>query len=135
MLLLVLQQADDFSNQKELCLPLQRVYRPRGGYNLWLRWLPVQVHKRLDTILKHLQADWRRLPLVFRGAKSKDTSQNVEDETTPATKTHVEADAARIAAMAKDEFDRSGSSPNRTFLLVSEIDIHIDSCVSYSVCP
>lgn len=43
-----------------LCLLVQRVMRPRGGTNAWLRWLPVSVHKKLDSFIKQVFGDSSR---------------------------------------------------------------------------
>ena len=38
---------------------MQRVTRPRGGINRWLHWLPVSVHKMLDSFVRRLWGNSR----------------------------------------------------------------------------
>jgi hypothetical protein len=32
----------------------QRVTRPRGGINRWFKWLPVSIHKKLDSVVRKI---------------------------------------------------------------------------------
>lgn len=101
---------------------MQRVNRPKGGHiNVWLRWLPVSVHKQLDCLVRHVQSDWRRLPLSHLVTRYLgDASSTLPEPKTSGIsrgeyglralamddRPVPEADAARIAALAQEDVDR-----------------------------
>lgn len=100
---------------------MQRVNRPKGGLlNAYLRWLPVPIHKQLDFLFRHIQSDWRRLPLSSILSRLLGDSGSSSLETRPAQprvdyglraltlddKPVPEADASRIAALALEDIDR-----------------------------
>lgn len=102
---------------------LHRVNRPKGGLlNAYLRWLPVPIHKQLDFLFRHIQSDWRRLPLSSILSRLLGDSGSSSLETRPAQprvdyglraltlddKPVPEADASRIAALALEDIDRDG---------------------------
>ena len=127
-------QREDFFSQEEIFIDLerilsflsdrscmQRVSRPKGGLiNVYLRWLPVPFHKQLDCLLRHIQSDWRRFPLPSVVTRYlTDASQTSSDPRPPMPRGEYglralmlddrpvpEADAARIAALAKEDVDR-----------------------------
>lgn len=41
---------------------MQRVCRPRGGFNEWLHWLPVSMHRKLEHVMRRFGRN-RVLPL------------------------------------------------------------------------
>ncbi|KAL2345255.1 hypothetical protein Fmac_006540 [Flemingia macrophylla] len=77
-----LVRALGFSNRHLLF----RVTRPRGGINRWLQWLPVSLHKRLDSVIR-----------MICGKSHKIGLSNV-----------LEADARHIAKMARETFHKDG---------------------------
>eukprot|EP01018_Ginkgo_biloba_P016863 Gb_40291 [translate_table: standard] len=84
---------------------IYRVTRPSGGYNEWLRWLPVSLHKKLDYIIRHIYADLRFLNL-FRGKQL--VPFPLEQRATTDSLLIPEADARQIAAMAREITEKEG---------------------------
>ncbi|XP_057784760.1 mitochondrial fission protein ELM1-like [Salvia miltiorrhiza] len=73
---------------------LFRVSRPRGGINEKLRWLPVNVHKRLDGAVEWIRGKpFRAKKLVPFPAERREV---------------LEADARHIVKAAQQTFDRDG---------------------------
>ncbi|XP_027350522.1 mitochondrial fission protein ELM1-like [Abrus precatorius] len=70
---------------------LYRVMRPRGGINRWLQWLPLSIHRKLDSIIRMICGKSR-----FR------TPHKIGISTV------LEADAHHIATMARETFHRDG---------------------------
>ncbi|WCJ34260.1 hypothetical protein M5689_015578 [Euphorbia peplus] len=75
---------------------IHRSIRPRGGINRCLHWLPVTVHKRLDSIFRRIYGHSSRY-----GAKKVAPFSSQKHDV-------LEADAKRIASIARDSFDREG---------------------------
>jgi len=67
---------------------LQRVTRPQGGINRWFKWLPVSIHKKLDSVIRKFCGNSRFLSL----------NHNV------GISGILEADAHSIAKMARQTF-------------------------------
>lgn len=67
---------------------LQRVTRPQGGINRWFKWLPVSIHKKLDSVIRKFCGNSRFLSL----------NHNV------GISSILEADAHSIAKMARQTF-------------------------------
>ncbi|KAK7337268.1 hypothetical protein VNO77_17833 [Canavalia gladiata] len=70
---------------------LYRVTRPRGGINRWLQWLPVSIHKKLESVIRMICGKSR-----FQAPHTIGIS-NV-----------LEADAHHIAMMARETFHKDG---------------------------
>lgn len=102
---------------------LHRVSRPKGGpINVYLRWLPVPIHKQLDCLLRHIMSDWRRLPVPGFLSRFLGDSRPSSPDLRPSVprgeyglraltlddKPVPEADAGRIAALALEDVDRDG---------------------------
>ncbi|MCO5568858.1 hypothetical protein L7F22_022560 [Adiantum nelumboides] len=82
-----------------------RVNRPKSGYNRWLRWLPVIIHKKIDNLIQYIQTDLRyRLWTHF--AKSVEGVPVVTDR--EFSSFVPEADARKIAALARQDIEREG---------------------------
>lgn len=80
------------------------VIRPRGGYNEWLRWLPLYCHKIVEGIIQQLLGNSRfavqlgkRMPPL--------PAQNYG---CIGLSSILEADAKHIASIARDKFDKEG---------------------------
>nr|QMV80845.1 peptidylprolyl cis-trans isomerase 38 [Clitoria ternatea] len=73
------------------CHYLYRVTRPRGGINRWLQWLPVSIHKKIDSVVRMIFSNSRSQKLHKIGLS------NV-----------LEADAHHIATMARETFHKDG---------------------------
>ncbi|KAK6944069.1 Mitochondrial fission protein ELM1-like [Dillenia turbinata] len=114
---------------------LHRVTRPRGGFNEWLRWLPVSVHKKLDYVVKQICGN-SRFQVTFKVKRPeplptvKSSSSNNYSNTVfskiynccyrtsisgsyvksgCAAVSHIpEADAKQIATMARENFEKDG---------------------------
>lgn len=99
----------------------QHVRRPKGGLNFWLRWLPVPVHKKVNYLLQHVQANWLRVPLsrLLKGNDVEPRPSSAERQSPLMSsgayglralalddRTVPEADAGRIAALAREDVDR-----------------------------
>lgn len=82
---------------------MQRVIRPRGGVNEWLRWLPVSLHKRLDYIIRRLFGD-PHSPTTPRGNKL--FPLPAENWGSAGLSSILEADAKQIATMARETFEK-----------------------------
>lgn len=82
-----------------------RVNRPKGGYNRWLRWLPVIIHKKIDSIIKHIQSDLRYLLLSQRVKGTEGVPMLRDKEFSSFV---PEADAKKIAALARQDVERGG---------------------------
>lgn len=111
--------------------------RPNGGHiNAYLRWLPVPIHKQLDCLLRHIQSDWRLLPLPsILSRYLRDSRPSSPDTRPPAPrgehglraltfddKPVPEADASRIAALALEDVDRYFRVS--VFLVFSPLKMH-----------
>ncbi|KAL9332117.1 hypothetical protein ACSQ67_001727 [Phaseolus vulgaris] len=70
---------------------IYRVTRPRGGINRWLQWLPVSLHKKLESVIRMICGKSR-----FRTPHTIGLS-NV-----------LEADAHQLATMARETFHKDG---------------------------
>lgn len=70
---------------------LYRVTRPRGGINRWLQWLPVSIHKKLDSVITMICGKSRFQTYHKIGIS------NV-----------LEADAHHIAMLARETFHKDG---------------------------
>lgn len=84
---------------------LFRVNRPKGSYNRWLRWLPVIVHKKLDSIIQYIQFDLRYM-LWSRLVKGTESVPMLKER--EAFSFVPEADARKIAALASQDVEREG---------------------------
>lgn len=86
---------------------------------MYLRWLPVPIHKQLDCLLRHIQSDWRRLPVPGLSRFLGDSRPSSPDSRPPVPRGEYglraltlddkpvpEADASRIAALALEDVDR-----------------------------
>lgn len=83
---------------------LYRVNRPRGGYNRWLSWLPVMLHKKIDSIIKHIQSDLRYLlfPQYIKETEEVSLQDHNISSYIP------EVDPRKLAAMARQDVEREG---------------------------
>ncbi|KAE8651095.1 mitochondrial fission protein ELM1 isoform X2 [Cucumis sativus] len=79
---------------------LYRVMRPRGGTNTWLHWLPVSVHKKLDSFFKQIFGDSSRKVEGKNGMPLMTKKTGLSDI--------LEADAKQIAKEARETFDMDG---------------------------
>ncbi|TKY61960.1 Mitochondrial fission protein ELM1 [Spatholobus suberectus] len=70
---------------------LYRVTRPRGGINGWLQWLPVSIHKKLDSVIR-----------MICGKSRFQTPHTIGISNV------LEADAHHIATMARGTFHKDG---------------------------
>ncbi|GLJ53925.1 hypothetical protein SUGI_1152140, partial [Cryptomeria japonica] len=84
---------------------LYRITRPRGGYNEWLRWLPVSLHKRLDYLIRHICVN---LPLLKNIGANQVTPFPLEQSTSTDSMSISDADARQIAAIARDSSGKDG---------------------------
>ncbi|KAJ1394539.1 Mitochondrial fission protein ELM1-like [Sesbania bispinosa] len=75
---------------------LYRVTRPRGGINRWFQWLPVSIHKKLDSVIRRL-CGYQTTNLVSPFSSHNIGISNV-----------LEADAHHIAIMARETFHKDG---------------------------
>ncbi|KAG2406221.1 Mitochondrial fission protein [Vigna angularis] len=82
-----LVRALGFSNRHTI----YRVTRPRGGINRWLQWLPVSIHKKLESVVR-MTCDKSSLRTPHTIGLS-----NV-----------LEADALHLATMARKTFHKDG---------------------------
>ncbi|KAJ4965254.1 hypothetical protein NE237_017103 [Protea cynaroides] len=83
---------------------IYRVTRPIGGINEWLHWLPVSLHHKLNYILKRICGDSR---FLSAGAR-KLVPIAAENGGSAGLLTVLEADAKRIATIARETFDKDG---------------------------
>ncbi|RDY11382.1 Mitochondrial fission protein ELM1, partial [Mucuna pruriens] len=70
---------------------LYRVTRPRGGINRWLQWLPVSIHKKLDSVIRMICG-----------------KSNFQTPHLTGISNVLEADAYHIATMARETFHKDG---------------------------
>ncbi|XP_021892446.1 mitochondrial fission protein ELM1-like [Carica papaya] len=79
-----------------------RVTRPRGGFNKWLHWLPVSIHKKFDHYIRQICGD-----SLY---KSTFVGSGVTPFSAEATGLSdiLEADAKQIANMACETFEKDG---------------------------
>ncbi|XP_014495021.1 mitochondrial fission protein ELM1 isoform X2 [Vigna radiata var. radiata] len=82
-----LVRALGFSNRHTI----YRVTRPRGGINRWLQWLPVSVHKKLESVVR-----------MSCGKSSLRTPHTI------GLSNVLEADAHHLATMARETFHKGG---------------------------
>ncbi|CAN1772276.1 Probable UDP-N-acetylglucosamine--peptide N-acetylglucosaminyltransferase SPINDLY [Linum perenne] len=83
-----------------------RVRRPTGGINSWLQWLPVSVHKRVDYLTRRVFFDCLE---SFRSTISLSSGRVTPCLSPKAGLSDIlEADAKRIAQMARDSFHKDG---------------------------
>ncbi|EXB54603.1 hypothetical protein L484_019173 [Morus notabilis] len=75
---------------------LYRVRRPRGGINEWLHWLPVSLQKKLELFFSRIQIPVKQKKVFPISADENGLSDILE------------ADAKRIANMARETFDKEG---------------------------
>lgn len=82
---------------------LQRVIRPRGGVNEWLRWLPVSLHKAVDSLIQQ----------VFGASKLGATLQGKKFMPFPTQSgksvglsSVLDADARQISLSARENFEK-----------------------------
>ncbi|KAI5425413.1 variant 2, serine/threonine protein kinase [Lathyrus oleraceus] len=73
-------------------ISLYRVTRPQGGINRWFKWLPVSIHKKLDSFIRRIYGNSR-----FQSLNQNNAISNV-----------LEADAYGIAMMAREKFYEDG---------------------------
>lgn len=77
------------------------------------------IHKQLDCVLRHIQSDWRRLPLPGLLSRYLGESIPISPDSRPSITREYglraltsddqripEADAGRIAALAREDIDR-----------------------------
>ncbi|PKA64311.1 hypothetical protein AXF42_Ash009532 [Apostasia shenzhenica] len=84
---------------------LYRVIRPRGGVNEWLRWLPLSIHKVVDSIINQLLGK-SRFYMTAQGKKMGPfPAQNGGNI---GLSSILEADARHIASMARENFEKEG---------------------------
>ncbi|XP_057513575.1 mitochondrial fission protein ELM1-like isoform X1 [Actinidia eriantha] len=83
---------------------LYRVTRPRGEINKWLHWLPVSLHKKLDSFSKRICGDSQFQ--IIRANKVLPLS--TEEKGSACLSDTLEADAKQIATMAHDTFEKDG---------------------------
>lgn len=85
--------------------PIYRVTRPRGGINEWLRWLPVSFHKILDSAIRQIFGS-SRFAMMLQGKKL--VSFPTQNGWNVGLSSVLEADARKIAAMARETFEKEG---------------------------
>ncbi|OVA10036.1 Uncharacterized protein family UPF0497 [Macleaya cordata] len=84
---------------------LYRVSRPQGGINEWLHWLPVSLHKKLYYVIRRICGD-SRFAIILRGKKLLPFPSQTSISSGLAS--ILDADAKRIAAMARETFEKDG---------------------------
>ncbi|XP_057513576.1 mitochondrial fission protein ELM1-like isoform X2 [Actinidia eriantha] len=77
---------------------------PRGEINKWLHWLPVSLHKKLDSFSKRICGDSQFQ--IIRANKVLPLS--TEEKGSACLSDTLEADAKQIATMAHDTFEKDG---------------------------
>ncbi|KAL0910471.1 hypothetical protein M5K25_021456 [Dendrobium thyrsiflorum] len=86
-------------------LTIYHAIRPRGGYNKWLRWLPLSLHKIIDGIIKQLLGN-SRFAMISKGEKiAPFPARNGESI---GLSSILEADARHIASIARENFEKEG---------------------------
>lgn len=78
--------------------------RPRGGYNVWLRWLPLSLHKIIDGFIKQLLGN-SRFVMSSQGRK---TAPLPTQNGGIGLSAILEADSRHIASIARDNFEKEG---------------------------
>lgn len=103
---------------------MQRVRRPRGGINEWLHWLPVSLQKKLDLFFSRIQIPVKQKKVFPISADENGTNfiaiftqffsgfmlefWRINDWIgyRAGLSDILEADAKRIANMARETFDK-----------------------------
>uniref|UniRef100_A0A2C9V9R2 Mitochondrial fission protein ELM1 n=1 Tax=Manihot esculenta TaxID=3983 RepID=A0A2C9V9R2_MANES len=105
-------------------LTLYRATRPRGGLNKWLHWLPVSIHRRVDSLIRSIYDDyWRyggnanahmgtpssteRTGILWENCNSL-SDLELKKFNNLNGKVAGLADAKQIARMARDTFNKDG---------------------------
>lgn len=83
------------------CCTTFRVIRPRGGYNDWLRWLPLSFHKIVDGIIQRLLGN-SKLALTLGKRMVAQNGGSI------GLSSILEADARHIASIARGNFEKEG---------------------------
>lgn len=86
-------------------LTIYRAIRPRGGYNVWLRWLPLSLHKIIDGLIKQLLEN-SRIAMLSKGGKI--ASFPYQNGRNIGLSSILEADAKHIASIARENFEKEG---------------------------
>ena len=81
----------------------QRVIRPRGGINEWLRWLPVSLHKILYSVMKQVFGE-SKFGAVLQGKKF--VPFPMQNGGSVGLASVLEADARQIASVARENFEK-----------------------------
>ena len=81
---------------------MQRVTRPSGGINEWLRWLPVSLHKILYSIIMRIYSYSRFI--VSRGKKLAPLPS--ENRGSVGLSSILEADSKQIVNMARESYEK-----------------------------
>ncbi|KAG0459633.1 hypothetical protein HPP92_022761 [Vanilla planifolia] len=84
---------------------IYRVIRPRGGYNEWLKWLPLSLHKVLDNLINQLLGQSR---FAMKSQAKKFIPFPTQNGGIIGLSSIVEADAKHIASIAQDNFEKEG---------------------------
>ncbi|KAH6557863.1 hypothetical protein KP509_1Z089600, partial [Ceratopteris richardii] len=84
---------------------IYRVSRPKTGYNRWLRWLPVTIHKKVDSLIQYIRCDLRHMfwTHLIKGAGSVPVLKERES-----LNFVPEADARKIAGLARQDAEKEG---------------------------
>ncbi|KAK8957429.1 hypothetical protein KSP39_PZI001581 [Platanthera zijinensis] len=80
------------------------VIRPRGGYNEWLRWLPLSIHKIVEGIIQQLLGNSRFAVKL----EKRMTPLPAQNYGSIGLSSILEADAKHIASIARENFDKEG---------------------------
>ena len=81
----------------------QRVIRPRGGINEWLRWLPVSLHKMLESVIRRISGDSQLVESIQSRRVFPSTAQNGGGV---GLSSILEADVKKIASIAHETFEK-----------------------------
>ncbi|OAY68672.1 mitochondrial fission protein ELM1 [Ananas comosus] len=84
---------------------IYRVTRPRGGINEYLHWLPVSLHKIVDILIRQIFGN-SRFGTVLHGKKL--VPFPIRNGGNVGLSSILEADAKKIAAIARETFDKEG---------------------------
>ncbi|KAG6528820.1 hypothetical protein ZIOFF_011005 [Zingiber officinale] len=84
---------------------IYRVTRPRGGVNDWLHWLPVSLHKVLENLIRQIFGN-STFGMLLRGRKL--DSFCVQNGGYVGLSSILEADATKIAIIARETFEKEG---------------------------
>lgn len=82
-----------------------RVIRPRGGINEWLRWLPVSLHKMLESVIRRISGDSQLVESIQSRRVFPSTAQNGGGV---GLSSILEADVKKIASIAHETFEKEG---------------------------